>query len=555
MADQGRRLDLALATALSLVTVLSRLPYRARMLYDWDAVQFALALREFDIAKHQPHPPGYILYVGLGRLVNAWVGDPAATYVLLAVLFSGLTTFVVYQLARAIYDRPTALAAASLLAVSPLFWFYGTVGLSYVGEALGASVVAYFAFRALQGSETDSWLAALYLGLAGGLRPSMLVLLFPLWLGSTVIGVRRVRTVTIGLALLALATLTWLVPLVWLMGGLQRYLAPTIDLVLFALKPTAIGSGSLEALFAMQRHLVESTLVALGPLALAVLLLPWFIRRTGWGQREWFLLAWAAGPVLFYALVHFGQAGYALTFLPALVILLSRVLITALGGSELARWPRARAVVAATAVVVVILVNGSFFVSARPLPRSFDPSRPAWMRTAEDEAVDWIFSRTVAALREREAIVRTYVSAIRSSWSPAETVVITEMGNPRSYGWLRHATYYLEEYPVYGLWVGSSEPDALLPPGGGAMWLLPGAEIELPPGTKRLVWFVDYWSPTSERPPGLEEIELPYGRYLYVFPVKREPVTYAGYTFKSKGASTAPSETRIAPAKPAFEHR
>src|SRR5512145_2419655 len=95
MTDYGRRLDLALATALSVITILSRLPYRARMLYDWDAVQFALALREFDVAKHQPHPPGYILYVALGRLVNAWVGEPTATYVLLAVVFSGLTTFVV----------------------------------------------------------------------------------------------------------------------------------------------------------------------------------------------------------------------------------------------------------------------------------------------------------------------------------------------------------------------------------------------------------------------------------------------------------------------------
>ena len=49
------------------------------------------------------------------------------------------------------YDRSTALTAATLLAVSPLFWFYGTVGLSYAGEALMASVVAYFAFRALRG--------------------------------------------------------------------------------------------------------------------------------------------------------------------------------------------------------------------------------------------------------------------------------------------------------------------------------------------------------------------------------------------------------------------
>ncbi|OLC15735.1 MAG: hypothetical protein AUH29_07010 [Candidatus Rokubacteria bacterium 13_1_40CM_69_27] len=222
MSRPTPRLDFACAGTLSLLTVLSRLPYRARMLYNWDAVQFALALREYDVAKHQPHPPGYILYVALGRLVNAWLDDPTAAYVFLAVLFSGLTTFVVYYLALAIYDRTTALAAATLLAVSPLFWFYGSVGLTYAGEALGASAVAYFAFRALRGSEMDAWLAAGYLGLAGGLRQSILLLLLPLWLGATALGVRRARAVAVGLGIIAVTAMTWLLPMIWLTGRSRR---------------------------------------------------------------------------------------------------------------------------------------------------------------------------------------------------------------------------------------------------------------------------------------------------------------------------------------------
>jgi hypothetical protein len=45
------------------------------------------------------------------------------------------------------------------------------------------------------------------------------------------------------------------------------------------------------------------------------------------------------------------------------------------------------------------------------------------------------------------------------------------------------------------------------------------------------VWFVDHWSPSSERPDGLVEIELPHGRYLYALPVGPKPLSYAGYTF------------------------
>src|SRR5207245_11400165 len=103
MSRPAPRLDVLCAVALSLLTILSRLPYRARMLYNWDAVQFALALREYDVGKHQPHPPGYILYVALGRLVNAWLGDPAPPYALLAVGFTGLTTLLVFCLTSAAF--------------------------------------------------------------------------------------------------------------------------------------------------------------------------------------------------------------------------------------------------------------------------------------------------------------------------------------------------------------------------------------------------------------------------------------------------------------------
>ena len=531
MGERAGRVDYLLALALSVLTVLSRLPYRARMLYNWDAVQFALALHEYDVVKHQPHPPGYILYVALGRLVHGWTGDAAAAYVLLAVAFSGAGTFVVYLLARAVYDRPTALTAATLLAVSPLFWFYGTVGLSYAGEALMASVVAYFAFRALRGSETDAWLAAGYLGLAGGLRQSLLVLLFPLWVVSVAVGVRRRRALALSGAAFALAVLVWFVPMIWLTGGLERYLDASRQLADTVVMPTSILGGPIEVTLRMSRYLLESVLVALGPLAAVALLIPWYVRRHGWGLREWFLLAWTVPPVLVCTLVHFGQAGYVLTFLPALVILLARVLLAAL--ARVAEWvPRAsaRTALAAAVVTLMVVADGAFFVSARPLPRDFDTPKPAWLQAAQHEAFDWIFSRTAAALRQHEEVMGTFVAAIRGLYAAEETAIITELGNARSYPWLRHAMFYLPGYTIYELRVGDVSPGYYAPRLAASMLPLTDSEVEVPAGVKRLVWFVDHWSPATEQPPGLMEIEIPYGRYLYVLPLGKKPVHYAGYT-------------------------
>ncbi|HMB85198.1 MAG TPA: glycosyltransferase family 39 protein [Methylomirabilota bacterium] len=542
MASAGRRAvvrvaphgDLAIALGLGVVTLLSRWPYRARMLYNWDAVQFALALHEFDIAKHQPHPPGYLLYVALGRLLNASLGDPTLAYVALAMLFSAGTTFVLYSLARRLYDRATALIAASLLAVSPLFWFYGSVGLTYAGEAFAASVVAWFAYGALTGHVPSLYWGALAVGLTGGMRQSVLVLLLPLWLGSALLGIRSRRRVAIAGGILLASVLAWLLPMLWLTGGPAAYVGASTQLYGSMLLPTSVLGGSLEVTLAQARYLLESTLVGLGPLGLVALALPAYARGMGWNRPEWFLLGWMVPPIIFYMLIHFGQAGYVLTFLPALVILLSRVLAWVVAaGSERLRRPNWRWALTTATLLPLVLINTGFFVSARPLPREFNNrGGDGWVWRARDEFHDWIMSRTAAALREHEAVIRTYVETIRAVYDPSDTALVTELGNPRSYPWLRHAMFYMPEYPTYQVQVGAMPLGFYAPQYAATMILTPGARITLPAGMRQLVWFVDHWDPATQPPAGLREVQLPYGRFLYVLLLTRTPVEYAGYTFE-----------------------
>ena len=142
------------------------------MLYNWDAVQFALALREFDVAKHQPHPPGYLLYVGLGRLLNMPAGRSRPG---LRRARHGLQRRHhrdrLLAGARALRPRHRRRRRRALLAVSPLFWFYGSVGLTYAGEAFGASLVALLAYRRAPRQRHPSLRGRRGLGLAGGHPP------------------------------------------------------------------------------------------------------------------------------------------------------------------------------------------------------------------------------------------------------------------------------------------------------------------------------------------------------------------------------------------------
>ena len=58
-------------------TLLTRFATRSHALYDLDSVNYAFALDHFDPVAHQPQPPGYFLYVLLGRVVRLWTQEHA----------------------------------------------------------------------------------------------------------------------------------------------------------------------------------------------------------------------------------------------------------------------------------------------------------------------------------------------------------------------------------------------------------------------------------------------------------------------------------------------
>ena len=110
------------------IIIVTRIPFTSKLLYHWDSVQFALALEKYDIAVHQPHPPGYFLYVMLGRLINHFVKDANKTFIFISILFSGLAVVAVYCLGKEIFDMKIGILAAAIAITNPNMWFHGEVG-------------------------------------------------------------------------------------------------------------------------------------------------------------------------------------------------------------------------------------------------------------------------------------------------------------------------------------------------------------------------------------------------------------------------------------------
>ena len=71
------RRDWGIAALIFLASAAIRVPFRSELAYHWDCLEFTLGIGNYNMLINQPHPPGYFLFVMLGRLVNLWLGDHA----------------------------------------------------------------------------------------------------------------------------------------------------------------------------------------------------------------------------------------------------------------------------------------------------------------------------------------------------------------------------------------------------------------------------------------------------------------------------------------------
>src|SRR5262249_51938782 len=157
------------------------------------------------------------LYVLLGRIVNAALGDPQRALVAISAVSSGLAVAALCLLGRRMFGRGTGIAAALLLAASPLFWFYGAIALPHCLDALMVIGAVWLLYEIRRGAAALTVPAALWLGIAGGLRPQTQLFLAPLafYAGCYLDWRRRI----LGVAVLAAIDLLWFVPLIELSGG------------------------------------------------------------------------------------------------------------------------------------------------------------------------------------------------------------------------------------------------------------------------------------------------------------------------------------------------
>jgi len=460
------------------LTLLTRLPFRSHFLYDHDSVQFALGMRDYDVYLNQPHPPGYFLYVYTARLINYFVRDANVSLVWLSIVASALTVAVIYNLGSAIFGRREGWWAALLTATSPLFWFFGEVALTYVVAACFASLIGLFAWRLLNERGRWIYLFPVVLGVAAGFRQDLLVFLGPLWL----LGFAKAdwRTFAIASLLLILTLMLWFVPMLVATAGSARYFSALSELWQYNNAPQSIWHSELSSPFDTLLTLLGFLSYGLGIGTIFLLFSAYALFRTGeWrelaGTKLLFFASWLAPALLFFSLVFIPpyKYSYGLVIVPAFLLLTPPAVRQALEAlKKLTGFSTLAGVHAPTFILsLIVAANSLVFCLASS-------------------------GFSVSALRTHERLLASIFSGIRNNFPSQGTVIL---GRQRStFSGYRHTQYYLPEYLVY---LADQQSNLR-----GQNWYVFGAhngqttlseQVEIPPGTERIVFLADPYFPES----------------------------------------------------------
>jgi len=158
----------------------SRFLATARSLWEWDEALFCLGMRNYDVASHHPHPPGFPVYIAVAKIARVFTGSDFRALQSVNLIGGVLLFPAMFMLARELRLRfTTSIIAGALLAFFPNVWFFGGTGFSDVVTITMVIYAVAFLFRGCRDANAY-FIGTFLLAVSVGIRPqNLLVGIFP----------------------------------------------------------------------------------------------------------------------------------------------------------------------------------------------------------------------------------------------------------------------------------------------------------------------------------------------------------------------------------------
>lgn len=385
MPLKPKQVKMLTGVGLAILTLLTRIPFRARTLFEFDSIDFAVATFRFNLEQVTPHMPGYIGHVLLGRFFSLFTSNINLAFVALSITLSVASVLLMWRAGAELRGERVGLIAAVLWLFTPLFWFYGEVATAYIHEAFFATAVLYLCLR-LQNYPQEMrtlLLMGVALSLAGSMRQNSMLFFLPAIAYICYATRQPLRRIALALLFFAAFTAGWLLILFDESGGAAVYFDHLSRESIFRSQSILFGNP-----LAVHLAVAGKMLFYLTASGVAVILLACYALLRHGSELRAFAIAHyrsrkaltvmlvALPALLFYLLIYFMKAGYLLSILPS-IVLCAAVLL-----DQLAIWNARRIKLASSdsltltrplitksAIVltsVVVIVNVFLFLA--PLP-------------------------------------------------------------------------------------------------------------------------------------------------------------------------------------------
>jgi hypothetical protein len=226
MALRSRKRQQITGVLLAIVVLATRIPFIDKMLFEFDSIDFAVALVRFDLSQVTPHMPGYIIHILFGRLIYALLNNPHRAFLAVSILLSIGSVLALWRAAYHLRGERVALITALLWISAPMFWFYGEVETVYPHEAFFASVILWLGISLYRNRES-AWRAIglfVALSLATGARQSSLLFFVPAVIYIMIVSKQSARVWMLAVASFTVVTTGWTLELFHEAGGFAAYL-------------------------------------------------------------------------------------------------------------------------------------------------------------------------------------------------------------------------------------------------------------------------------------------------------------------------------------------
>lgn len=208
--------DQIVISFLVLLSFATKFPFRHPWLEDWDSVQFALALTDYSVVNHQPHPPGYPLFILIARFFNLFIQNDTLTLTTLSALFATLSIVPLFLLAKKLFNFQAAIISCLIFIVTPVGWVMSEVATTNMTGLFFEITLAYLAVKFLK-NPTKALPLGFFAGFILGIRPTDLPVVISILAFLTINNLNPRYIFFLFISFIG-SIMLWLIPLIYITG-------------------------------------------------------------------------------------------------------------------------------------------------------------------------------------------------------------------------------------------------------------------------------------------------------------------------------------------------